>query len=60
MTKRKGPPALAVEDDEGEGEPQTMFLSPSEGGSYIRNKDGSLTRVEHPTKRPDDEPQPTE
>ena len=32
-----------------EGEPQTAFLRPGEGGSYLRNKDGSLTRTEHPT-----------
>ncbi|MCC6195716.1 MAG: hypothetical protein IT518_14730 [Burkholderiales bacterium] len=32
-----------------EGEPQTVFLAPAEGGSYRRNQDGSLTRLAGPT-----------
>lgn len=35
-------------DDSDAGEPQTMFLLPAEGGSYKRNPDGSLTRLEGP------------
>ncbi len=35
-----------------EGEPQTVFLPPDQGGSYVRNADGSLTRKEHPTLPP--------
>jgi len=31
-----------------EGEPQTKFLHPAQGGSYLKAKDGSLTRVEGP------------
>lgn len=30
------------------GEPQTEFLLPQAGGSYIRNPDGSLTKVSGP------------
>jgi hypothetical protein len=41
------PDPIVTNDDEGES--QTAFLPPSEGGSYIRNPDGSLTRVEEPT-----------
>lgn len=35
-----------------EGEPQTVFMHPSDGGSYRRNPDGSLTRIEGPTAPP--------
>lgn len=38
--------------EQDEGEPQTNYLPPSEGGSYRRNPDGSLTRVEGPTAPP--------
>lgn len=31
---------------------QTDFMPPAEGGSYVRNPDGSLTRVVAPTKPP--------
>ena len=30
-------------------EPQTEFIPPAEGGSYVRQPDGTLRRVEHPT-----------
>ena len=36
-----------------EGEPQTDFMPPAEGGSYIRNPDGTLTRVEGPAAVPE-------
>ena len=45
------PPATPATD-----EPQTLFMPPAEGGSYVRNADGSLTRVEHPTQVPAFEP----
>ena len=57
MAKHKTPPAQpaaadvkpdAVAVDGGEGESQTLFIPPAEGGRYIRNPDGSLTRVEGP------------
>jgi len=40
-----------------EGESQTKFLQPAEGGSYRKNADGSLRRVEKPT-RPEGTPAP--
>lgn len=46
-------PAVANGD---EGEPQTAFLNPPEGGAYRRNPDGSLTRVEDPTRPPNPQP----
>lgn len=49
MTKDDRPLYAPLADDE--GEPQTVFMPPQSGGRYIRNPDGSLTRVE---------PQPTE
>lgn len=42
-----------------EGESQTLFLHPSEGGSYRRNPDGSLTRMEGPTAPPSATPETT-
>lgn len=44
-------------DTPDQGEPQTDFLPPAEGGSYIRNPDGSLIRVEGPTVVPETAPQ---
>jgi hypothetical protein len=43
-------------DDDGEGEPQTKYLNPPEGGSYTRHADGSLTRTQRPTKVPETAP----
>jgi hypothetical protein len=42
-----------------EGESQTNYLPPAEGGSYRRNPDGSLTCIEPPTAPPE-QPQPQE
>jgi hypothetical protein len=44
-------------DVQDQDEPQTIFFPPAEGGSYVRNEDGSLSRVEGPTLPPNPEPQ---
>lgn len=54
MPKDKAPETAGATNDE--GEPQTTFFHPQEGGAYTRNDDGSLTRTEGPTKVPDTAP----
>ena len=43
-----------------EGEPQMKFLRPAEGGRYIRNADGSLTRVQGAAPAHNDSPKAKE
>lgn len=49
--KPAAPATRAQASDEGES--QSNYLFPSEGGSYVRNKDGSLTRTHGPTESAD-------
>lgn len=50
-------PDKIVPKPDDEGEPQTVFLSPTEACTYIRNPDGSLIRVDAPTIIPGVSPQ---
>lgn len=51
-TKKTPPPAASAPAANATDEPQTLYLMPAAGGSYVRNKDGSLTCAEKPTAVP--------
>lgn len=51
ITAKPANPTPAAQEPGGD-EPQTVFLPPAEGGSYLRNADGSLTLREKPTEVP--------
>ena len=48
--EKRPPPRRGIDE---EGESQSRFIHPGEGGSYVRNADGSLTREQRPTKVPE-------